>query len=107
MKIRKNDTILVLSGDDRGKTGKVLKVFPAEQKLIVEGVNFVKRHMRPTQRNPKAGILEKEAPIHVSKVIFQCPKCGATARVGRKLIKAEGSEEINKVRICKKCGEII
>ncbi len=107
MKVRKNDTVIVLSGDDKGKTGKVLKVFPEEQRIIVEGVNFIKRHMRPTQRNPKGGVLQKEAPINVSKVIFQCPKCGERGRVAHKLIQAEDSSEVNRVRICRKCGEII
>jgi large subunit ribosomal protein L24 len=107
MKIRKNDSVIVLSGDDKGKTGKVLKVFPDEKRIIVEGVNFIKRHMRATQKNPKGGILEKEASINVSKVLFQCPKCGANARVGRKIIQAQGSQKVNRVRICKKCGEII
>jgi large subunit ribosomal protein L24 len=107
MKIRKNDTVIVLSGDDKGKTGKVLKVFPEEDRIIVEGVNFIKRHMRATQKNPKGGILEKESPLAVSKVLFQCPKCGANARVGGKIIQAQDSVEINRVRICKKCGEIV
>ena len=107
MRIKKNDTVIVVSGDYKGKTGKVLKVFPSENRVIVEGVNFIKRHMRPTQRNPKGGILEKEAPIKVSKLMFQCPKCGAPARLAHKLIQAEGSEASNKTRICKKCGEIV
>jgi large subunit ribosomal protein L24 len=107
MKIRKNDTVVVLSGEYKGKSGKVLKVFPQEKRIIVEGVNFIKRHMRATQRNPKGGILEKEAPIQVSKVILQCPKCGETGRVAHKVIQAEGSPELNRVRICRKCGEII
>ena len=107
MKVRKNDTVLVISGDDKGKTGKILKVFLPKNRIIVEGVNFIKRHMRPTQRNPKGGILEKESPIQVSKVMFQCPKCGQLARVAHKLIQAEGSPETNRVRICRKCGEII
>src|SRR3972149_2509400 len=107
MKVKKNDTVLVLSGDDKGKSGKILKVFPEEKRIIVEGVNFIKRHMRASQKNPKAGILEKEAPIKASKVIFKCPKCGSKSRLAHKLIQAEGSEEQNKVRICKKCGEIV
>ena len=107
MKVRKNDTVVILSGDDRGKTGKILKVFPEDERIIVEGVNFIKRHMRPTQRNPKGGVIEKEASIHFSKVMLQCPKCGATSKTAHKLIQAEGSAEVNKVRICKKCGEII
>lgn len=107
MKIRKNDTITVLSGDDRGKTGKVLKVFPADKTIIVEGINFVKRHMRPTQKNPKGGILEKEGVIRVSKVMFKCPKCGEFAKLAHRRMQAEGSDEQNIARICKKCGEMV
>ncbi|MDD5060739.1 MAG: 50S ribosomal protein L24, partial [Candidatus Marinimicrobia bacterium] len=67
-RIRKNDTVMILSGESKGKTGKVLKVFPDKERVIVEGVNFIKRHTRPSQKNTQGGIIEKEAPVHVSNV---------------------------------------
>lgn len=100
--VRKNDTVLVNSGEDVQKQGKVLKVFPKQQRIIVEGVNFVKRHSRPTQKNPKGGIVEKEGPIHVSNVMVVCNKCSQPTRVGTSLL-SDGS----RMRVCKKCGEMI
>jgi len=107
MKIVKNDTVKVMKGkySDRGKMGKVLKVFPNEDKIIVEGINLVKRHSKPTQKNPQGGILEKEAPIHVSKVMYFSNKFNVTTRIGYKYL-----EDGSKVRYCKHpdCqGEII
>jgi len=103
-KVVKNDMVLILSGNYRGKTGKVLKVFPKENKVIVEGVNMIKRHMRPTQQFPQGGIFEKEAPIHISNVKVVCPKCNRPTRVGIRIL-----EDKSKVRYCKHedCGEII
>ena len=74
MKIRKNDNVMVIAGNDTGKTGKVLKVFPKENRLIIEGINLRKRHTKPSQNNPQGGILEKEAPINVSNVMLLDPK---------------------------------
>jgi large subunit ribosomal protein L24 len=102
MKIAKNDVVVVIAGDDKGKSGKVLKVFPGESRIIVEKVNFVKRHTRPTRSRIQGGILEKEAPIHVSDVMLLCPKCDAGVRVGHKEL-SDGS----RVRVCRKCGEMI
>jgi len=102
MNVAKNDTVEIISGEDKGKRGKVLKTFPEKSRIIVEKVNFIKRHTRPTQKNPQGGILEKEAPIHVSNVMVVCPKCGAPTRVGHKRL-ADGSKE----RVCKKCDEMI
>ncbi len=95
-KIKKNDTVLIISGNDRGKQGKVLKVFPATNKIIVEGVSFVKKHQRPTQQLPQGGIMSIEAPIHVSNVKLVAPKSGVATRVGFKILK-DGT----KVRVCK------
>jgi large subunit ribosomal protein L24 len=95
-KVRKNDTVLITAGNDRGKRGKVLKVFPEESKVIVEGVNMRKRHTRPTQKMPQGGILEIEAPIHVSNVKVVAPKANIPTRIGVKVLK-DGS----KVRYCK------
>ncbi|MBN2104289.1 50S ribosomal protein L24 [bacterium] len=102
MKVIKNDTVLVISGNYKGKKGKVLKVFPKANRVVVEGVNFVKRHTRPTPKNQQGGIVEKEAPIHVSKLMVICPKCDTPARIGREVL-----EDGTRVRICKNCEEMI
>ncbi len=103
-KVVKNDTVKVISGNYRGKTGKVLKVFPKTNRIIVEGVNLRKHHERPSQALPQGGIIEKEAPIHISNVKVVCPKCGRPTRVGIRVL-----EDNSKVRYCKHqdCGEII
>ncbi len=101
-KIKKGDLVEVISGKDKGKRGKVLRVIPKENKVIVEGVNVVKRHQRPNPRMREGGIVEREAPIYVSKVMLVCPSCGQRTRVGFKIL-----EDGRKVRYCKKCGEII
>jgi len=102
MKIRKNDMVLVVSGNQKGKKGKVLKVFPKEKRIIVEGVRLIKRHSKPTQKNPKGGIVEKEASINVSNVMVICSKCDTATRVGIKTL-----EDRRKTRVCKSCGEMI
>jgi large subunit ribosomal protein L24 len=95
MKVKKGDTVVVLSGEDKGKNGKVLKVNPEKERIIVEGVNFIKRHTRPTQRNPKGGIIEKEAFINASNVAVFCTKCSSITRVGFRLVEAEATGSIN------------
>jgi large subunit ribosomal protein L24 len=107
MKIKKGDTVLVISGDDRGKTGKVLKVFSEKNRVIVEGVNFIKRHTRQTQQMQKGGIIEKEAPVHVSNLMLHCPKCSSPTKVAFRILEGEGEGRPKKVRICRKCGEIV
>ena len=102
MKVVKNDIVLVISGNYKGKRGKVLKVFPKKHRVIVEGVNFVKRHTKPTQKNPQGGIVEKEASIHVSNLMVICPKCDTPTRLGRKIL-----EDGKKVRVCMNCGEML
>jgi large subunit ribosomal protein L24 len=101
LKLKKGDKVMVIAGKDRGKSGKILRSFPRENRVLVEGVNIVKRHTRPTQRNPQGGIVERESPIHISNVMLVCPRCNQPTRVGRK-ITSEG-----KLRVCKKCGEEI
>lgn len=102
MKIKKNDIVTVITGKDKGKSGKVLKVLTKDGRIIVEKVNFVKKHTKPSQKVQQGGILEKEAPIYVSKVMLICNKCGKRTKV--KIGKlAEGKS----VRICKKCNEMI
>ncbi|SVE43151.1 uncharacterized protein METZ01_LOCUS496005, partial [marine metagenome] len=83
MPVRKNDNVIVVAGKDRGKRGRVLKVLPARNRVVVEGVNFIKRHTRPNPRaNVKGGIVEREASLHASNVQIVCPECGARTRVG-------------------------
>ena len=98
MSIRKDDTVIVLSGKDKGKKGKVLSVLPKESKVIVEKVNIVSRHTKPRKQGEEGGILKKEAPIYACKVQKVCPKCNKPTRIGHKV---EGGK---KVRVCKKCG---
>ena len=80
MHIRKNDLIIVISGNERGKTGKVLKIFPNTNRIIVEGINFIKRHTKATQTNPQGGIVEKEASVNASNVMVVCSKCNEGVR---------------------------
>ena len=102
MHVVKNDTVKILSGKYSGKTGKVLKVFPDQNRLIVEGVNIIKKHTKPSQKNPQGGIVEKEASIHVSNVMVIDPKTNEPTRVGYKFL-----EDGTKVRISKKSGEML
>ncbi len=102
LKIKRGDLVEVISGKDKGKRGKVLRVIPRERKVIVEGVNMVKRHQRPIPQLREGGIIEREAPIYISKVMVVCPNCDRRTRVGFKVL-----ENGDKVRYCKKCGEII
>jgi large subunit ribosomal protein L24 len=102
MNFRKNDKVVVIAGDDRGKTGKVLKVIREKNRLIVEKVNFVKRHTKPRGAGRQGGILEKEAPVHVSNVMHLCPKCQTGVRVA---IKPAGDGK--RERFCSRCGETI
>jgi large subunit ribosomal protein L24 len=102
MKIRRDDEVLVITGDDRGKKGKVRRYYPREDRLVVEGVNMVKRHMKARANVRQAGIIEREAPIHVSDVMLMCSKCNKPTRVGFLVL-----EDKTKVRVCKKCQEVI
>ena len=102
MKIRKNDTVVLLSGKNKGEKGKVRSSFPTKSKIIVEGINMIKRHSRAPRAARQAGIIELEAPIHVSKVMLVCNKCGKPTRVGFRSL--EGSK---KVRVCHHCNEVI
>ena len=103
MHIAKNDTVEVIGGDDKGKRGKILKTFPERNRVIVEKVNFIKRHTRPNpQRNVKGGIVEREASLAVSNVQLVCPECGVATRVGRRLL-----EDGRRVRVCKKCDGVV
>ena len=101
--LKKNDTVTVISGRDAGKQGKVLKVIPEKNRVIVQGVGFVKRHTRPNpQRNIKGGIAEREAPINASNVMILCGECGKRTRIGHKIL-ADG----RKARICRHCEGVL
>ena len=100
MKIKKGDTVQVISGNDNGKSGRIIKVFPLKEKVIVEGLNMVKKHARPTQENPQGGIMEKEAPIHISNVMILAG--GKPTRIGYKIL-----EDGKKVKLSKRTGEVI
>ena len=103
MHLKKNDMVVVLSGKDTGKKGKVLVVYPETQRAIVEKVNFIKRHTRPNpNKGIQGGIAEKEAPIHVSNLMVVCPDCGSPSRPRRKRL-----EDGTSVRTCRKCGHTL
>jgi large subunit ribosomal protein L24 len=100
-KIKKGDRVVLLTGRDKGREGAVLQVMPKEERVLVEGLNIVKRHTRPTQADPQGGIKNKEAPVHVSNVALVDPKTGGPTRVGFRV------EDGKKVRFAKKSGEVI
>lgn len=98
--VKKGDLVVVIAGKDKGKSGRVIKVMPKEEKVVVERINLVKKHVRPGPATGQGGILEVEAPIHVSNVMPLCPNCNRPTRVGKKFL-----EDGTKVRVCKRCGE--
>ena len=98
MRIKKGDTVQVLSGKDKGKTGEVLEILPKTNKIVVKGINIIKKHTKPRKQGEEGGILSMEGAIHVAKVNVVCPKCGKATKVGYSEEKGE------KVRVCKKCG---
>ncbi len=100
--VRTGDMVLVVSGKHKGKKGKVVSVEPDKSRLIVEDINVVKRHTKPTQKMPQGGIVEMEAPIHSSNVMLYCNKCNKPTRIKKKLL-----EDGKKVRECKNCGEVL
>ncbi|HEX5022039.1 MAG TPA: 50S ribosomal protein L24 [Candidatus Binatia bacterium] len=100
MQIRKNDSVMVISGKERGKTGKVLRVLNEKDAVVIERLNIVKRHTKPRGPQQTGGIVEKEAAIHASNIMIMCDKCNAPARIGRKVL-ADGK----KVRVCRNCKE--
>ncbi len=102
MKVRKNDTVVVIGGRDRGKKGKVRRALPEKESVVVEGLNMIKRHSRAGRAARQAGIIELEAPIHVSKVMLICDKCNKPTRVGSRVL-----EDGRKVRICRSCQEVV
>jgi large subunit ribosomal protein L24 len=102
MHVKKGDTVQLIAGKDKGKTGKVLTAFPKDKRVIVEGVNMLTKHVKPTRQMQQGGIIHQEGPLHVSNVLLYCPKCKKGRRTGRKILK-DGS----KVRYCRTCGETL
>lgn len=102
MKIKKNDTVLVIAGKDKGKKGKVRQVLKADEALLVDGVNLIKKNARPTKQARQAGIIEREAPLDISNVMYLCDKCHKPARLGRRTL-----DDGKKVRYCKSCKEVV
>ncbi len=103
MKIKRNDMVKVLAGRDKAKTGKVLRVFPRENRALVEGINFIKRHTRQTKQDQKGGITQKEIPMQISNLMLICKHCNKPTPVGIKIM-GDGS---SKARVCKRCKEIL
>ena len=99
LSVKKGDRVEVIAGKDKGKRGKVLRVIPDKARVVVEKVHMIKRHTKPTQKNPQGGIIEREAPIHASNVMVVCPSCNQPTRVGRRV-----AEDGSKVRVCRRCG---
>jgi len=111
MRLKKGDTVLIISGKDRNKKGKILRIFPARQddrpsKILVEGINLRKKHQRPKRTGEKGQIVTLSSPVNVSNIKLVCPKCGKAARVGYKIISKAKGQKL-KVRVCKKCGQEI
>ena len=99
-KIRKDDKVIVLAGKERGKIGTILKIDPEKERVIIEKINMVKKHAKPSAQTAQGGIIEKEAPLTISNVMIVCNKCTEPTRIGKRLL-----EDGSKIRFCKKCGE--
>jgi large subunit ribosomal protein L24 len=102
LSIKKNDTVVVIAGREKGKKGRVLSVYSQKDRLLIEKINIIKKHMKPTRKQTQGGIIEKEASIHASNVMLICPKCNKPTRIGNSIL-----QDGRKLRICKKCGEVI
>jgi large subunit ribosomal protein L24 len=100
--IRRNDTVSVIAGKDKGKTGKVIRIFTEEDHALVQGINFVKKHQRKSQQDQQGGIIQKEMPIHMSNLLLICPKCNKPTR-----LKVKIAEDNSKLRVCAKCNDLI
>lgn len=102
LSVKKNDLVKVIAGKEKGKSGRILRVLPRKNRIIIEKINFVKRHTRPSGQTRQGGIIEREAPINVSNVMVVCEKCNVPVRIGKKIL-----DDGKKVRTCKKCGEVL
>lgn len=102
LKVKKDDLVEVMTGREKGKRGKVLRVYPDENRVVVEKINFVKRHLKPGRQTQQGGIIEREGKLHTSNVMVVCHNCDAPVRLGKKAL-----ENGKRVRICRKCGEML
>ena len=102
LQIKKNDSIVVISGKEKGKRGRVLSVSPSKDSLLAEKINVIKKHMKPSRKYAQGGIIEKEAPVHMSNVMLVCPKCNKPTRIGSLSLQSG-----KQVRVCKKCREVM
>jgi large subunit ribosomal protein L24 len=102
LSVKKNDLVKVIAGKEKGKSGRILRVLPRKNRIIIEKINFVKKHSRPSGQTRQGGIIEREAPINVSNVMVVCEKCNVPVRIGKKIL-----DDGKKVRMCKKCGEVL
>ncbi len=102
LRIKKGDTAVVMTGKNKGKKGRILSVNPSKERVVIEGINIVKKHTKPNKKYTQGGIIEKEAPVHISNVMLQCPKCNKPARIGNAVL-----DDGRKLRTCKKCREVI
>jgi len=100
--VKKNDLVMVIGGKEKGKSGRILRVFPRKNRVLVEKINFIKRHTRPSGQQRQGGIVEREAPIHVSNVMVVCERCNRPIRVGIKIL-----DDGKRTRVCRKCGEVL
>jgi large subunit ribosomal protein L24 len=100
--VKRGDTVQVIAGKERGKSGKILKAFPTKGRVIIEHVNMIKKHTKRRSQGQGGGIIEREGTVHASNVMLVCPSCGKATRLGKKLL-----EDGSKARICKKCGEVV
>jgi large subunit ribosomal protein L24 len=100
--LKKHDLVMVIAGKEKGKTGRILRILPKKDRAIVEKINFVKRHQRPTGQQRQGGIIEREGPLHLSNLMLVCDSCNKPVRLGKKVL-----EDGKRARYCKKCGEMI
>ena len=107
MKLKKEDNVIVISGNFKGKTGKILKVFPKKHRVIIEGVNLRKKHTKASQQNPQGGIIEKEAPIDASNIMILDPKSNEATKIGKKIIIDEKTGKKKSVRVSRVSGEML
>ncbi|HWQ96561.1 MAG TPA: 50S ribosomal protein L24 [Clostridia bacterium] len=109
LNVKKGDTVVVISGKDKGKKGKIMVAQPDDERVIVQGAALVTRHVKPRKQGKPGGRIEKEGPIHASNVMLVCPKCDKPTRIAHKLKEVEisGEKKQKSVRVCKKCGKVI
>ena len=109
LNVKKGDTVVVISGKDKGKKGKIMVAQPDDERVVVQGAAMVTRHIKPRKQGQPGGRIEKEGPIHASNVMLVCPKCDKPTRIAHKLKEVEisGEQQQKSVRVCKKCGKVI